>query len=89
MDKSTGKKIYEDFVGKFVVVCARCGRGFPLPPSNEALIDTMPVWWTQTEEGPQCGGRLMRVDRLKEIERLHALEIVPADEVYILPAGDD
>lgn len=68
---------------EYVVICARCGRGV-LGQSRRAVIDTMPVWWTQDAEGPKCGGRLMNVNRRKQVEAVWADPIVPANEQEIL-----
>lgn len=76
----------------YVTICTRCGRGFPYKPSCEALIDSMPVWWMADPmrpgkmiEGPRCDGRLMRVNRQRQIEIVWADDgIVPASEVEVL-----
>lgn len=52
-----------------VPVCSKCGRGFLL---KNAAVDSQPVWWTTDAEGPRCDGRVMHVDRLKQIERVYA-----------------
>lgn len=75
----------------YVTICAKCGRGFPYKPSSEALVDSMPLWWMAASEpgkmleGPRCNGRLVRVDRQKQVEKVWAEDgIVPANEVEII-----
>lgn len=53
-----------------VSVCVRCGRGFPPWCDLSTRVDGLAVWWTQTECGPTCGGRILQVDRRAQIERI-------------------
>lgn len=46
-----------------VIICGKCGRGIIGAESKDSIIDSQPVWWTQTEEGPRCNGRLIRILR--------------------------
>lgn len=77
----------------FVVICSKCGRGI-LGGSRAAIVDDIPLWWMahptipgKMLEGPRCGGRIMRVERMPQIERLNREAIVPANEVEILDNG--
>lgn len=56
-----------------VPICVRCGRGFTPStqwPDPSIRIDAQPVWWTQSETGRTCGGRVMDVPRRGQIEQL-------------------
>lgn len=69
-----------------VPVCSKCGRGFINEFAKNAAIDSQPVWWTQTEEGPRCDGRIMHMDRMKQIEKIYGDEgkILHPSEVHTI-----
>lgn len=68
----------------FVTICGKCGRGFT-GDSAKALIDTTPLWWlgSSEEEGPRCDGRLIRVNRMSQIEKVHHDPVLKPEEVHI------
>jgi hypothetical protein len=69
-----------------VAVCAKCGRGFINKYAKSASIDSQPVWWTSTAEGPRCDGQVLHVDRMKQIEKVYGDgdKIVRASEITII-----
>lgn len=54
-----------------VPVCSRCGRGFLGEIAKSVSVDSQPVWWTQGQNGPMCGGQVMHMDRMTQIERVY------------------
>lgn len=52
-----------------VAVCTKCGRGMIGKAARDSAVDTQPVWWTSDQEGPLCNGRVIHVDRQKQLER--------------------
>jgi hypothetical protein len=72
-----------------VAVCSKCGRGFlrqivrgRLKPV-EHLVDSQPIWWLQDVEGPRCDGSIMHIDRMKQIERVHADAIDTGPQYFV------
>lgn len=66
--------------GALVTVCTKCGRGLISKEWDHRKSDTLPTWIVVAEKGERsqvCGGPLMRVDRMRQIERVYADAIEP------------
>ena len=76
-----------------VAVCAKCGRGF-LRKDGKAVRytkDSQPIWWLQDPDHPgqmieaeMCGGPIIHIDRMKQIERVYGDAIVNPAEVLVI-----
>lgn len=69
---------FDEFVT--VTVCLRCGRGFPPWAPLSTGVDTLPIWWTQTERGPACNGQILAVLRRDQIERIENEEFFRGEQ---------
>ena len=76
--------------GALVTVCTKCGRGLISKEWDHRKSDTLPTWIVVTEKGQRsqvCGGTLMRIDRMKQIERVHA-DAIDTGPQYVMGGSD-
>lgn len=76
--------------GALVTVCTKCGRGLISKEWDHRKSDTLPTWVVlgkEIEHSPICGGPLMRVDRMRQIERLYA-DAIDTGPQYIMGGSD-